>query len=86
MKSAKEMFEELGYEETLNNEYTLCYSKKIFISDIYKIEFYKNIKEFICHWYSDSPFEDAHPFEVNMKELQAINKQVEELWGGNSCE
>lgn len=77
--SAKEMFEKLGYEETLNNEYTLSYTAKFFISDKHRIEFFKNTNQFICHCYSDSPFEPVKPFEVDMEELQAINQQVKEL-------
>jgi hypothetical protein len=79
MMTAREMFEELGYEETLNNKYTLSYTAKFFVSDKHRIEFYKNAKEFICHYYSDSPFEPAKPFNVSLKELQAINQQVKEL-------
>ena len=77
--SAKEMFEELGYEITFENEYTLTYTKKIFISDEHQIEFYKNIQCFASKRWSDSPFEDAKPFELNMQELKAINQQCKEL-------
>lgn len=77
--TAKEMFEELGYEITFENKYTLTYTKKFFVSDEHQIEFYKNIKCFASKCWSDSPFEDAKPFELNMEELKAINKQIEEL-------
>ena len=76
---AKEQFEAIGYEMTFENEYTLTYTKKIFVSDEHQIEFYKNIKCFSSMVWSDSPFEDAKPCEVTMDELKAINQQCKEL-------
>lgn len=85
--NAKEMFEKLGYYETLNNEYTLSYTAKFFISDKHRIEFFKNTKEFVCCVYSDSPFEPAKPFYLSLQEFQAISKQIEELgWLGSDNE
>ena len=72
MKSAREMFEELGYEETTLKDHTIEYSLKdydefngYFISC--KIIFYKRHKRIEIRGLIDE------------KELQAINKQVEEL-------
>ena len=76
---AKEMFEALGYELTFENEYTLTYTTKRFISEEHQIEFYKNVKAFCSKVYSDSPFQGAKPFELDMQELKAINQQCKEL-------
>ena len=63
--SAKEMFEELGYNKVVSNksliEYTNCEITK-------KVVFYKNLKE-VLH------YEEV----LSMPLLKAINKQVEEL-------
>ena len=73
MKTAKEMFEELGYELVFDEEDGKYYKKKnkrIEItkghSDVYiDVYYYKN--------------EDRFYTFIDGKELQAINKQVEEL-------
>lgn len=81
--TAKEMFEKLGYELYTDSYYKISYKFKNTISDTYEIEFFKDKKEFVCEWYSDSPFEPVKPFNVTLQELQAINKQVEELGWNN---
>ena len=84
MKTAKEMFEELGYEEYFNNDNMICYKKKDFISDTYEIEFNKKAKIIISDWYTDSPFTPVKALPIDMKELKAINQQVKELgWDEN---
>ena len=65
--TAKEMFEKLGYELMRDCEYYLFYEK-----DCERISFEKQDKAFI-KTYGDSPE------IIDMEELQAINKQVEEL-------
>ena len=71
MKTAKEMFEELGYEQQTKND-VIYYFKKIHIpkSDIvYSINFIIDTKEIFISK------------NIDLEELKAINKQVEELWG-----
>lgn len=69
-KTAREMFEELGYEYQ-ENIYKLDYT--IFNKDKFKIiSFYKDDKTFYKQ-------EDYEPGDITLEELQAINKQVEEL-------
>ena len=66
MKSAREMFEELGYK---------LYNKNIYLEYVKEeeaISFYINEKTFCkCNGYEIG--------EITLEELQAINKQVEEL-------
>ena len=66
MKSAKEMFEELGYK---------LYNQNIYLEYVKEeehITFYINEKTF-CK------YKGYEIGEITLKELQAINKQVEEL-------
>lgn len=77
MKTAKEMFEELGYEKDSTCEINghLYYFKESF-----KIDFDlhdKNIYKYNCL--------NNCKCSINMKELEAINKQVKELnWYENN--
>lgn len=64
MKSAKEMFEELGYE--LITETQIVYKGKHFTGRPIHIAFFNNRKILITE-------------TIGLDELQAINKQVEEL-------
>ena len=67
--TAKEMFEELGYEQEMKNN-VIYYFKKIHIpkSDIvYSINFIVEKKEIFISK------------NIDMQELKAINKQIEEL-------
>ena len=63
MKSAREMFEELGYEENYHISYIMYFNKN---EDRY-IWFEKDTKTFEAR------------FNIDMSLLKAINKQVEEL-------
>ena len=71
MKSAKEMFEELGYEIIVNDKNQLTYKILIWIDD------YEVVEKGITFWLLDKTFELDGEFTV--KELKAINQQVEEL-------
>lgn len=72
--SAKEMFEELGYEQEKIGE-QLIYSKINEKTEVeYQFIFYLDDKTFEAA--TDSSF---YVNDINMQELQAINKQVEEL-------
>lgn len=77
--TAKEMFEELGfsYDDSIVDEINYFYKK--FISETNVISFdlkHKNVEAFIEY---DSPFTPNKPYVLSFKELQAINKQCEEL-------
>lgn len=77
--SAKEMFEELGYEIDEESELEILYKMKWEISSTYWIGFDKTKKTFECFEISDSPFNPSKSFKIGIDELKAINKQVEEL-------
>ena len=67
--TAKEMFEELGYEQKIKNN-VIYYFKKIHIPKsyiIYSINFINDNKEIFISK------------NIDIKELKAINKQCEEL-------
>ena len=89
-KSAREMFEELGYKIANDCEYYIFYEKPIvenpeYENDYLHISFEKKDKTFIKIYGDDNTVE-----AITMKELKAINKQVEELWneleGNNGTE
>ena len=71
--NAKEMFKELGYEidTTRESENHLYYGNgyAIIDFDLLRGDFYK---------YNQSGLRSP----IDMRLLQAINKQIEELWGG----
>lgn len=69
LKSAKEMFEELGYE--LREETNCLNCVKSYIN-------YKTLN--IIYFDSDKTI-DVNNMIITYDLLQAINKQVEELWG-----
>lgn len=72
--SAKEMFEELGYEQQIS-EYAITYQNK----DAVKYEISFNL-EHKCIELEPTIDGKIHYFtRLDMKLLQAINKQVEEL-------
>ena len=69
MKTAKEMFEELGYEQEAKNN-VIYYFKKVNIPKsyiVYSINFIIKIKEIFISK------------NITLEELKAINKQIEEL-------
>lgn len=80
MKSAKEMFSELGYEETnvINPDGCIDY---VNTNDKYsEIYFDKNFKMITKHYLNS-----GISCPITLEEIQAINKQVEELWSGNDA-
>lgn len=82
LKSAREMFEELGYEQTKLKKF-VKYTYKKYISNWYHIMFDLEEKTIDCYISNDSPFSPTEPFSITTKELKAINKQVEELGWNN---
>ena len=92
MKSAKEMFEELGYKQEENNKryisYCWYYYEDYEDKDcMRKIVFDLQDKGFLAYSpYNLDKYKDCSIF-IDLKELQAINKQVEELgWLGSNKE
>jgi len=73
--SAREMFDELGYGDCFNNGLRITYSN--FEKECKMIEFDLKKKELILA--DDS----EEVFILSLEELQAINKQVEELGWNN---
>lgn len=69
LKSAREMFEELGYEKIQEDANWLIYS----FNKVFKIMFYKPQQDFKIECL------DNIYNTIDMEELKAINKQVEEL-------
>lgn len=76
--SAKEMFEELDYEQTKTKRF-IKYTYKYFTSNWYHIMFDLEEKLIDCYISNDSPFSPNEPSSISIDELKAINKQVEEL-------
>ena len=70
--SAKEMFGALGYEQDLNNSYNIGYFKRVTELRIRTITF---IKDYKYMTFIDSD----NNCSITLQELQAINKQIEEL-------
>ena len=79
MKSAKEMFEELGYGIDEENEKEILYKMKWEISSSYWVSFNKADKLFECFGTSDSPFEPRKSYKIDIDLLKAINQQINEL-------
>lgn len=71
MKTAKEMFEELGYTDVGDDEFKRMYCT-VDYSNHRTIIFWKRWKQISINF-------DNNDDTLYLKELQAINKQVEEL-------
>ena len=69
---AKEMFEKLGYKLFINADTEICYMSK---ENKWFISFYLDEKVIQC---SENDFYTTS-IGITLEELQAINKQVEEL-------
>ena len=76
--SAKEMFEELEYEQTKTKKF-IKYTYKKFISDWCYIVFDLENKIIDCYISKDSPFSPLEPLSIPIDELKAINQQCKEL-------
>ena len=76
MKTADEMFEKLGYEKTKNDEYNVIYEKGASFRN--RIIFSK-ITKTVCCILVNEDYEWNDGIDIDMQELQAINKKVEEL-------
>ena len=85
--TAKEMFKNLGWEELPNKNYpNLIMYKRLTPQHLQRITFNKETKQVTCACLDDTYVKKGFrmkntPMQVDLKHLQAINKQVEELWG-----
>lgn len=74
LKSAREMFEELGYIQSVNDDKEIVYN--------YNFEDF-SIYSYICFNKSDEKIEMENNIiagcDITIRKLQAINKQIEEL-------
>ena len=76
--NAKEMFEELGYIEYHENEWDLTYSKTIINYQFYTSPITINFRKMNDETVEKYDFY-GNSLPINLLELQAINKQIEEL-------
>lgn len=77
MKSAKEMFEELGFILTINNDRYIRYYK------VFKEDDYTECVRFDLYYkllsVSASRFEELCEYDIQFCVIKAIHKQLEEL-------
>ena len=74
MSKADKMLEKLGYKKYTSDDCIM------YMKDLFMITFILDNKTFVTEYkQGDYNFPKIKPFEVNMQELQAINKKVEEL-------
>ena len=74
MSEADKMFENLGYKKYTSDDCVM------YMKDLFMITFVIDNKTFIAEYkQGDYNFPKIRPFEINIQELQAINKKVEEL-------
>lgn len=71
MKSAKELFEELGYEQKINDKNVLMYVRDLPEDYLISVIFWLGWERINIR--------NNYDEELSMKLLKAINKQVEEL-------
>ena len=69
--TADELFEKLGYEKFSNDEYSFEY-RKFLDGELFEIDFWKKDKTISKNYCCEMGY-------ITTKELQAINKKVEEL-------
>lgn len=69
--SAKEMFEKLGYEYVRETSYRFLYRKRNYGDT--QVTFWEDTKEYVIE----------SKYRISFVEIQAINKQVEELGWNN---
>ena len=84
MKSAKAMFRELKYKQRFDTINFISYEKQL-KNKLIVIHF-DNKKKKVSKFKAGLSiyYQDREDVEISLKELRAINKQVEELWGGNN--
>lgn len=78
-KSAKEMFEELGYNEMYQNKHYMFYVKDLVDTPEYERDSIHLEFNFDTKTFNKTYGDDNSVYEITLEELQAINKQIEEL-------
>lgn len=77
MKSARELFEELGYKLKYKNKYEIMYIKPdVLLNKVLPLDLYQYYKIIINRKYE---IIKKYGSTITFKELQAINQQVNEL-------
>lgn len=76
MLTADEMFKKLDYKKLRDTKYNVIYEKGILIKS--RIIFLKSTNT-VCCILIDEDYEQNNALDVNMQELQAINKKCQEL-------
>lgn len=77
MKSARELFEELGYKLKYKNKYEIMYIKPdVLLNKILPLDLYQYYKIIINRKYE---IIEKYGSAITFKELQAINQQISEL-------
>lgn len=71
MSEVDKIFEELGYKKVEDTDKNIEY-RKVENEDLFEINFWKEDKTVSKNYYRDIGY-------ITLKELQAINKKVEEL-------
>lgn len=79
MMSAKEMFEKLGYNQLYKHKKYMFYEKELVNSPQYENDVIHLSFDFENKTFSKTYGDDNTTCEITLEELQAINKQVEEL-------
>lgn len=74
--TAKEIFEKLGYKAQYDDKYINWIKKVDGITCEITFDFNTELVEF---YFYGKDFKDRYDVDLNISELQAINKQVEEL-------
>lgn len=78
MKTADEIFKELGYEKADESFSSILYEKNISLSE--RVYIYFNLKEKLVQAeYVDDDYEMRGASYLNMQELKAINKKCKEM-------
>lgn len=84
-KTAKEMFSKLGYEKLYKHNSYMFYEKELKKNPKYENDYVHIGFEFVDKTFSKTYGDDNSVYEITMEELQAINKQIEELgWNKGS--
>ena len=77
MKSARELFEELGYKLKYKNKYEIMYIKPdVLLNKVLPLNLYQYYKIIINRKYE---IIKKYGSAITFKELQAINQQINEL-------
>ena len=74
MKTARELFEELGYKKICDDVNYIIYN----FEEVFEIRFYKPQQDFSVY-YKEEIYNT-----IDIEELQAINQQVNELGWNNA--